>query len=126
MKERVRPICIPVKTSHRTRSYVGSMPFIAGWGKLIDGGDKGSEVLMEVQVPVVDNEECKERYRRLGQLKLNRQFNERIMCAGHLYGGHDSCQGDSGGPLMLPIHDNRTFPFYQIGIIFCEKKKQTI
>lgn len=95
---------------------MGTNPFLAGWGKLEEDGER-SQVLMQVQVPVVDNKACKDSYRRIGQVKLNRQFNERVLCAGHLYGGQDSCQGDSGGPLMLPIHDNGTFPFYQIGIV---------
>lgn len=30
---------------------------------------------------------------------------------------HRIWAGDSGGPLMLPIHQNGTFPFYQIGIV---------
>lgn len=25
--------------------------------------------------------------------------------------------GDSGGPLMIPVYENGTFPFYQIGIV---------
>ena len=74
-----------------------------------------SEVLLQVQVPVIDNIDCKESYRRIRLLTLNRQFSDRVICAGHIDGGMDSCQGDSGGPLMLPIEENRKFAFYQIG-----------
>lgn len=44
-------------------------------------------------------------------------FDDRVLCAGFDNGNKDSCQGDSGGPVMLPIHQNGSFPFYQIGVI---------
>lgn len=89
------------------------------WGTTDEKGTlkDRSQVLLEVQVPVINNKDCKDSYRRVGLLTLNSQFSDRVMCAGHLEGGKDSCQGDSGGPLMLPIHDNGKFPFYQIGIV---------
>lgn len=114
--DRIRPICLPFNRALRTRSFSGTNPFLAGWGRMEEAG-KRSDVLMQVQVPVIENQVCKECYRRIGLLYLNRQFDDRIMCAGHMDGGKDSCQGDSGGPLMLPIHENGAFPFYQIGIV---------
>lgn len=48
-----------------------------------------SQVLLEVQLPVINNKDCKESYRRIGLLTLNRQFNDRVMCAGFLEGGKD-------------------------------------
>lgn len=73
---------------------------------------------MQVQLPIVKNEKCKDSYRKINQLEMNVQFDDRVVCAGFTKGGKDSCQGDSGGPLMLPIAGgNGTFPFYQIGIV---------
>ena len=72
---------------------------------------------MQVQLPVINNIACKESYRKIDLLRSDIQFDDRVVCAGYIIGGKDSCQGDSGGPLMLPIFDNGTFAFYQIGIV---------
>lgn len=100
---------------------------------------------MQIQIPVVENSLCKESYRRINQVDKESQFDDRVVCAGLMEGGKDrqrdnsittfldirsahlficflfyyiySCQGDSGGPLMLPIANNKSFPFYQIGIV---------
>lgn len=102
----------------RNTNYVGQNPFIAGWGFQQENTTL-SDVLQQVQVPVIENRECKMRYLKIGSYRGSEQFDERhVLCAGYTEGGKDSCQGDSGGPLMLPKRtiDGR-FPFYQIGII---------
>lgn len=99
------------------RSFVDSTPFVAGWGTTREKGQQ-APVLMEVQVPVISNRDCKDKYDRIGQYKGDIQFSDRVLCAGYRQGGKDSCQGDSGGPLMLPVHENGDkFPFYQIGVV---------
>lgn len=114
---RIRPICVPVNEPIRTRAFVGYQPFVAGWGRLQEGG-KSSNVLQELQLPVLDNSECKEQYRKQGKLISENQFADAVICAGVLTGGHDSCQGDSGGPLMQPIYDEEYGSrYYQIGIV---------
>lgn len=89
---------------------------MAGWGRLQEGG-RSSNILQQLQIRVLDNEECKEQYRIQGKLISDIQFGDAVLCAGNLAGGQDSCQGDSGGPLMLPIYENGKFPVYQIGIV---------
>lgn len=96
---------------------MGSNPFLAGWGRH-NTLSVNSPVLMQVQVPIIRNLDCKESYRRIGLFEDKTQFDDRVVCSGFTNGGKDSCQGDSGGPLMLPIRGkNGLFAFYQIGIV---------
>lgn len=111
--DRIRPICLPVDEPVRSRSFVGYNPFVAGWGRLQEGG-KASNVLQELQLPILDNTECKEQYRKQGKLITENQFGDAVLCAGYLEGGKDSCQGDSGGPLMQPVrYDQSESRYYQ-------------
>lgn len=88
-----------------------------GWGKT-DFDGFYSPVLLHVQIPIIPNDDCKKKYKKIGEFKADIQFDERIICAGGLTtGGKDSCKGDSGGPLMLPIHQKGSFPFYQLGVV---------
>lgn len=114
--DRVRPICLPIDEPVRSRNFVGFQPLVAGWGRTQEGGS-ASNVLQELQLPVLDNAVCKDRYRKQGKLISEKQFNEAILCAGVLTGGQDSCQGDSGGPLMSPSIVNGRSIYYQIGIV---------
>lgn len=78
-----------------------------------------SDVLQQVQIPVIGNTECKKKYRivrpamDLIELRLSDIY---VICAGFAEGGKGACFGDSGSPLMLPIENNGKFAFYQIGI----------
>lgn len=93
---RVRPVCVPVDEPIRSRNFDGYQPFVAGWGRLQEGG-KSSNILQELQLPILPNSECKEQYRKQGKLISEVQFGDAVICAGVLSGGQDSCQGDSGG-----------------------------
>ena len=59
---------------------------------------------MEVDVPIMSHQECKNAYRGVTQ---------NMVCAGYKQGGKDSCQGDSGGPLFVKWYDK----VYQVGIV---------
>ena len=63
-----------------------------------------SNKLMEVDVPIMSHQECKNAYRGVTQ---------NMVCAGYKQGGKDSCQGDSGGPLFVKWYDK----VYQVGIV---------
>lgn len=78
---------------------------------------KRSNLVLQVQVPVITNEECLEKYNRIKLYYADIQFSSRVLCAGFEEGGKDTCHGDSGGPLMLPVHENGNFSYYQIGIV---------
>lgn len=78
----------------------------------VDGD--GSIKLMEVQIPIISNAECKADYAAIDGVISDEQFDDAILCAGLkegyfcgilrvslniftklFYSGKDSCQGDS-------------------------------
>ncbi|XP_021922105.1 trypsin-1-like [Zootermopsis nevadensis] len=71
----------------------GTQVVVTGWGRLQTGGTSQSQ-LQQVQVNVMDYEECNSAYWEYEGI------TPRMLCAGVTAGGKDSCQGDSGGPLM--------------------------
>lgn len=89
--------------------------FVAGWGSMYESG-WSTYALNQVQVPVVDAKTCREALLEVGAPNVDIMVNERVICAGGIH-RKGFWTGDSGGPLMLPIHQNGTFPFYQIGIV---------
>lgn len=93
---RIVPICLPLAPERREANLENTSLFVAGWGRTTEGG-KPSDILQQVQLPVLNNEVCKDRYRKQGKLiDDQKQFNDAVMCVGYLEGGKDSCQGDSG------------------------------
>lgn len=52
---------------------------------------------------------------RLGAPQARNQINDRVICV-WVPGDKGIWSGDSGGPLMLPIHQNGSFPVFQIGV----------
>lgn len=117
------------------QNFVDKMPFIAGWGVTTDreSDEESSNILNQVQIPVVETKECEEKYRHAKENAKNKKlkkkrdaeivFDEHIICAGFANGEKGVCHGDSGGPLMLPVYENGTFPFYQIGIVSVSKNR---
>ncbi|XP_050433643.1 venom protease-like isoform X2 [Adelges cooleyi] len=105
--QHIQPICLPIMSDLRTNLLVKSLPFVAGWGSTSFRGPS-STALMEVQVPVVDNSECKRSFANKRTV-----IDERVLCAGYLTGGKDACQGDSGGPLMWPSGKQ----YYLVGVV---------
>lgn len=110
----MRPVCLPIEEPLLSRDFSKYNPFVAGWGRTEK--NTVSDVLMQLQVPIVENNQCKKEYQRVGTFHADIQFSKRVICAGGI-AGYGSWKGDSGGPLMIPIRGNSTFPFYQIGIV---------
>ncbi|XP_070786281.1 serine protease 27-like [Enoplosus armatus] len=77
----IYPICL---ASGDSTFHTGVNSWVTGWGV-------PSDILREVNVPIVGNNECKCTYDGL---------TENMICAGLRAGGKDACQGDSGGPLV--------------------------
>lgn len=95
------------------------MPYVAGWGRLGEDAVM-TNTLQQVQVPVITNDECKNKYEEAKRLQAGAKFrfNETyVLCAGSDAGGVSPCKGDSGGPLMISIQENNRHAFYQIGVV---------
>lgn len=108
---------MPVDGKVQSRKFVGQNPFLAGWGLTKQNG-KQSTQLLQVQLPVMENKECDRKYRNIEEdLGIEIIFGDHAMCAGFSEGGRGSCHGDSGGPFMLPVQENGSFAFYQIGVL---------
>jgi len=103
----IQPICIPKAPELRSNNFARYFPFIAGWGATSFKGPSKT-ALQEVQVPVVENKQCADAYRKQGAEVFSNQ-----LCAGFAQGGKDACQGDSGGPLMWPSGNT----YYLIGVV---------
>ncbi|KAM7355456.1 venom serine protease Bi-VSP-like [Cochliomyia hominivorax] len=112
----ISPICMPTSPQLRQRSYVRYTPFVVGWGKTMEGGISAN-VLQELQIPIYDNQVCRDRYKQQNRLFTENQFDSAVLCAGVLSGGKDTCQGDSGGPLMIPEPYGNGVRFYLIGVV---------
>ncbi|CAL7934486.1 unnamed protein product [Xylocopa violacea] len=83
----IRPICLPVEDSLRYRNFIGTLPFVAGWGRIYYHGPL-SNVLKEVQVQVLNNTLCKSKFSK----SRNIAINGGSLCAGYEEGGKDACQ----------------------------------
>ncbi|EDW93362.1 venom serine protease Bi-VSP [Drosophila yakuba] len=113
---KIAPICLPQTANLRQKSYVNYMPFVAGWGRLMENGPS-AEVLNELQIPIYDNAVCARSYAKQNRSFTADQFDKAVICAGVLSGGKDTCQGDSGGPLMAPEPYQNQLRYYLIGVV---------
>ncbi|CAG7836946.1 unnamed protein product [Allacma fusca] len=105
----VHPICLPTSVEQRSNLFENDNPFVAGWGAIQFNGPT-SVTLREVQLPVVSNSICEEKYKPF----KSSQVDSTNICAGFARGGKDACQGDSGGPLMMPQPGQR---YILIGVV---------
>ncbi|XP_018566991.1 serine protease persephone [Anoplophora glabripennis] len=75
-----------------SNSFEGHEARVSGWGLESDESTAISEVLRQVNIPVISNTVCNVAY--LGVIQ------ETHICASGL-GGKSTCSGDSGGPLVI-------------------------
>lgn len=87
--KRILPICIATTEPLLSKNYVDYSPFVAGWGRTAEGGSS-SNILQEVQLPVLENNVCKEKYTQIRRYLSEKQFNDAVLCVGALAGGKDS------------------------------------
>ena len=98
---------VPMPSASRATAVAraGGLATVTGWGTLSPGGSISPQ-LMQVEVPLVDDETCRDTY-------PNSEIDYRSLCAGFPEGGKDSCQGDSGGPLVVRSGDE----WVQVGVV---------
>ncbi|XP_059204094.1 transmembrane protease serine 9 [Centropristis striata] len=87
----ISPVCLAAPES---TFFTGIDSWVTGWGNIGTGVPLPSpQALMEVEVPVEGNRQCKCDYGV-------DEITDNMICAGLRGGGKDSCQGDSGGPMV--------------------------
>ncbi|XP_045514941.1 transmembrane protease serine 9-like [Pieris brassicae] len=94
----VKPVCLPHNDDNE---YIGVKAIAAGWGSI--GEQKNHSChLLEVELPVISNQECRDTKYETAMIADN------MLCAGYpAEGNRDTCQGDSGGPLSAERMDKR-------------------
>ena len=107
----LRPLrCEPgsKEDAHRCRPRGGGAGHLVDdlTGRPVDLSDVFTSRLMQVELPLVGEEACREAYG-------GAPIDERTLCAGLRKGGKDSCQGDSGGPLVVRDGDE----WVQVGVV---------
>ncbi|XP_019524515.1 PREDICTED: ovochymase-1 [Hipposideros armiger] len=88
----IQPICLPQRDD---KFEDGIVCMASGWGKISETSDY-SNVLQEMEVPVMDDRTCNTVLRGMNLLPPGRT----MLCASFPDGEKDACQGDSGGPLV--------------------------
>uniref|UniRef100_A0A646QCD6 Scut-S1 n=1 Tax=Hemiscolopendra marginata TaxID=943146 RepID=A0A646QCD6_9MYRI len=101
---RVQMVCIPEDEPEKSHERLkeGNEGVLSGWGKTETGNL--SQELLYAQLPVVNNNQCQEEYRKA---KLHVTVTENMICAGFNEGARDQCRGDSGGPFVFPLDDRQ-------------------
>ncbi|MFT3924489.1 MAG: serine protease [Myxococcales bacterium] len=76
---------------------------VIGYGALSEEATEASDILRQVDVPLVSREQCRDDYaQEWPDIPPEEIITDRMVCAGPRRGGKDSCYGDSGGPLFVP------------------------
>ncbi|XP_018058358.1 PREDICTED: venom protease-like [Atta colombica] len=107
----LHPICLPIDDFIKNKNLERTYPLVAGWGSIYFHGPISSR-LLQIQVPVRTQEECKQTFQNFPTTVID----NRVLCAGFPRGGKDACQGDSGGPMMTPDSRNQN-TFYIVGVV---------
>ena len=83
----------PLKLNSAENEYQlpGVMQRVVGWGFQKERSGIISDIMMQVDVPVIDQSKCKISYTSLEPCQI---------CAGYDEGQKDACSGDSGSPMF--------------------------
>jgi secreted trypsin-like serine protease len=89
---------------------VGRSSTVIGWGRTANSTPgSGSNVLMQVALPIVATSTCRSYFSAINYVTDN------MICAGYSSGNQNACHGDSGGPLMT--YNSATGRWTQLGIV---------
>ncbi|KAJ7313848.1 hypothetical protein JRQ81_005598 [Phrynocephalus forsythii] len=108
----ILPVCLPT-FSDPDPFPAGTSCWVTGWGNLYPDAPFLTRTLQELEVPIIDVDECDQMYHNDSYSdseaetvpKGYRLIYEDMICAGFPEGKKDSCQGDSGGPLACKQND---------------------
>ena len=98
-----QPAKLPTATIEQQYAGIGDAVTVSGWGLTYHRGQQ-SDVLREVNLPVISNSSCSQR--------LNFNIPSSVICGGG-EGGVSACNGDSGGPYAANINGT----YYNFGIV---------
>ncbi|KAM9224677.1 LOW QUALITY PROTEIN: transmembrane protease serine 7 [Dugong dugon] len=87
LKQLIQPICIPPSGQ---KVHSGEKCWVTGWGRRREADNKGSAVLQQAEVELIDQTLCFPSYRII---------TSQMLCAGIMSGKRDAFKGDSDGPL---------------------------
>ncbi|XP_045033720.1 chymotrypsin B isoform X2 [Daphnia magna] len=103
----ISPVCL-APASGEPDVYAGETASVMGWGDLQSGANAGSRKLMQAQVPIITNNECKQDMVQPVNIFFNHWLCIRTTDS-------STCQGDSGGPLVVQSEPGGAWS--QVGIV---------
>ena len=98
-------ICLPDLINNREDNYEKTDCVVMGWGTKEFSDSKPQNILKQVELPIVDNNECQALLRKT-ILKSSFILDQSFVCAGGKK-GVDACIGDGGGPLVCPSKNDK-------------------
>ncbi|XP_053117453.1 serine protease 30-like [Hemicordylus capensis] len=109
----ISPICLP-SASGPEPFPVGMKCWITGWGHAFPKAPLIARTLREVEVPILDGDECDQMlHNNTSDTTNSTSVHDDMICAGYQEGQKDSCQGDSGGPLAC----NQNNTWFLAGVV---------
>lgn len=100
----ITPASLPTVTKANQIASVGTYVTVSGWGRTSTWSQAGSDVLMEVNLPVMSNSACSS--------ALRANIGSGVIC-GDGPSNTSACNGDSGGPYAIQSNGK----FWSIGTV---------
>ncbi|XP_032786319.1 chymotrypsin B [Daphnia magna] len=101
----ISPVCL-APASGELDLYTGKKASVMGWGRTILNVIVGSQKLMQTEVPIISNGECRQ------NMPSTVNIVNHMLCVSAAQSS--TCQGDSGGPLVVQSEPGGAW--HQVGI----------